>query len=267
MKPWGFKIKLVLADSLYGESGDVIRVLEKFKLEFIVAIRSNHSVLMPPGSRKRYNRWKAYEQELSHRKSETRYMREIIFGKRRCFRYYQISKVNTPDPTGDESWYIMTNLSVELQLIIPQLYSLRNWIEYGFKQVKNELGWADFRLTDFPSIERWWEIIFSVYLLVSIQATYFQFESQQHQKSACEVSSSDQESIYQYSQHPDWELGTTWKSALNNLRLIIQPYIFYHLIQPWLQVFNIPGMKRCFMKLISFMNNFRASPICLPVAS
>ena len=267
LKSWGFKIKLVLADSLYGESGDVIRVLEQLKLEFIVAIRSNHPVLMPPGSRKRYNRWKAYEQQLSHRKSETRYMREIIFGKRRCFRYYQISKVNTPDPTGDESWYIMTNLSVELQLIIPQLYSLRNWIEYGFKQVKNELGWADFRLTDYPSIERWWEIIFSVYLLVSIQATYFQFESQQHQKSACEVSSSDQESIYQYSQHPYWELGTTWKSALNNLRLIIQPYIFYHLIQPWLQVFNIPGMKRCFMKLISFMNNFRASPICLPVAS
>ena len=56
LKAWGFKIKLVLADSLYGESGDVIRCLEKLQLEFIVAIRSNHGVLMPPGSRKRYNR-------------------------------------------------------------------------------------------------------------------------------------------------------------------------------------------------------------------
>jgi len=37
-----------------------------------------------------------------------------------------------------------------------QLYGLRMWIEYGFKQVKNELGWADFRLTDYASIERWW---------------------------------------------------------------------------------------------------------------
>jgi SRSO17 transposase len=44
LKAWGFKIKLVLADSLYGESGDVIRCLEKLELEFIVAIRSNHSV-------------------------------------------------------------------------------------------------------------------------------------------------------------------------------------------------------------------------------
>lgn len=47
-------------------------------------------------------------------------------------------------------------------------------MEYGFKQVNNELGWADFRWTDYDSIERWWEIIVSAYLLVSLQADYFQ---------------------------------------------------------------------------------------------
>ncbi|MCC5602235.1 IS701 family transposase [Nostoc favosum] len=267
LKAWGFKIKLVLADSLYGESGDVIRCLEKLQLEFIVAIRSNHGVLMPPGSRKRYNRWKAYEQKLSDRQTETRYLREIIFGQRRCIRYYQISKVNTPDPTGDESWYVMTNLSIDLSGNVAQLYSLRNWIEYGFKQVKNELGWADFRLTNYESIERWWEIIFSAYLLVSIQATYFQLNPQPQPTSTSELSSSSDDDIYQHSQHPYWESGTTWKSALNNIRLIIQPYVFYCLIRPWLTVFNIPGMKRCFLKLIDFMNDFRASPISFPIAS
>ncbi|MEH2082877.1 MAG: hypothetical protein V7K89_23735 [Nostoc sp.] len=129
-----------MADSLYGESGDVIRVLEKLNLEFIVAIRSNHGVLMPAKSRKRYNRWKAYQQKLSHRQTETRYLREIIFGQPRHLRYYQISKSNLPNPIGDESWYVMTNLSVDFQLNVAQLYSLRNWIKYGFKQVKNELG-------------------------------------------------------------------------------------------------------------------------------
>jgi hypothetical protein len=34
-----------------------------------------------------------------------------------------------------------------------------------------------------------------------------------------------------------WESGTTWKSALNNLRLLIQPFIFWCLLKPWLQVF------------------------------
>ena len=131
LKEWGFKIKLVLADSLYGESRDVISCIEKLQMMFIVAIRSNHGVLMPPGSRKRYNRWKAYQQKLSHRPTETRYLREIIFGKRHRRRYYQISKTNTPDPTGEESWYIMTNLSIDLSPNLAQLYSLRNWIEYG----------------------------------------------------------------------------------------------------------------------------------------
>ncbi|WP_228059170.1 transposase [Nostoc sp. LEGE 06077] len=195
-------------------------------------------------------------------------MREIIFGKRRLTRYYQISKINTPDPTGDESWYIMTNLSNDLSVNVAQLYSLRNWIEYGFKQVKNELGWADFRLTDDESIERWWEIIFSAYLLVSIQATYFQLHAQKNQHLVQSyLPSSIEFNGSEHSQHPNWESGTTWKSALNNLRLIIQPYIFYCLIQPWLIVFNIPGMKRCFLKLIDFMNGFRASPISFPIAS
>lgn len=121
LKAWGFKSRLVLADSLYGESGDVIRCLEKFQLEFIVAIRSMIGVLMPPGSRKRYNQWKAYQQNLSRRQTATRYIREIIFGNRRRFRYYQISKTNTPDPIGDESWYIMTNSSIDLSLNIAQL--------------------------------------------------------------------------------------------------------------------------------------------------
>jgi len=62
--------------------------------------------------------------------------------------------------------FIMTNLPGSIQLQVTQFYSLRTWIEYGFKQVKNELGWTDFRLTDYTSIGRWWEVVFSAYLLV-----------------------------------------------------------------------------------------------------
>jgi hypothetical protein len=70
-----------------------------------------------------------------------------------------------------------------------------------------------------------------------------------------------------FKQHPYWESGINWKSALNNLRLIIQPYIFWHLIEPWLRVFPIPGMKRGFFKLIEIMNDFRAAPVKYAVAS
>ncbi|WP_445246811.1 hypothetical protein [Microcoleus sp. OTE_8_concoct_300] len=64
----------------------------------------------------------------------------------------------------------MTNLEGNIQLVVAQLYSLKNWIEHGFKQIKNELGFADYRLTDYPSLEPWWSIVFSAYLLVSIHA-------------------------------------------------------------------------------------------------
>jgi SRSO17 transposase len=251
LKTWGLRIKLVLADSLYGESGDVIEAIGKQKLKYIVAIRSNHGVWMLPGQRVRYNSWLAYEQKLQRKKTETRYIREIIFGKRRAIRYYQISKKDAPDPSGDESWYIMTNLEGQIQKQVGGLYSLRNWIEYGFKQIKDELGWADFRVTDYASIERWWEIVMSAYLLVSLQANYFQLETLCPFKNESVALSTSQ-----LSHHPLWEEGINWKSALNNLRLIIQPYTFYNLLQPWLEVFKIPKFRRCFFELIEEMNQF-----------
>ena len=262
LKDWGFKIELVLADSLYGEAGNVIGVLTELKLHFIVAIRSNHGVLVGPGQRVRYNSWRAYQQKLSHRQPENRYIREIIFGNRRTIRYYEITKSETQEP-GLDTWFIMTNLPGNIQLVVGNLYSLRNWIEYGFKQVKTELGWADFRLTDYASIERWWELIFSAYLLVSLQASHFKSSAETSPKNGAASTSS----LGEFSQHPWWESGTNWKSALNNLRLMIQPYIFWCLIKPWLEVFPIPGMKRCFFKLIGIMNGSRASPMDYALAS
>lgn len=76
----GFVIERVLADSLYGESGAVIRCLEKLQLPYIVVIRANHGVLIATGQRVRYNRWHAYDQPLSEHPTERRHLREIIFG-------------------------------------------------------------------------------------------------------------------------------------------------------------------------------------------
>jgi len=44
LKAMGFRFSLVLADSLYGESGSgFVNVLYELKLDFAVAIRSNHA--------------------------------------------------------------------------------------------------------------------------------------------------------------------------------------------------------------------------------
>ena len=44
------------------------------------------------------------------------------------------------------TWYLTTNLFAQQAPLayVVRLYGLRNWIEQGYKQMKNELGWADF---------------------------------------------------------------------------------------------------------------------------
>ena len=43
---WGFNIDLVLSDSLDGESSSFISLIEECPWNYVVAIRSNHKVLM-----------------------------------------------------------------------------------------------------------------------------------------------------------------------------------------------------------------------------
>lgn len=83
LQQMGVKFKLVLADSLYGESdSNFISVLNKFELNFVVAIRSNHAVWLPSGQRVRHNQWRKFARVFSDGSTQTRYVREIIFGRR-----------------------------------------------------------------------------------------------------------------------------------------------------------------------------------------
>ena len=86
----GFNIELVLADSLYGESSQFIQKLILYKLAYVVAIRTNHGVWLPASQSVRALKWCKFERTFSHQKSETRYIREIVYGKRRAITYWEI---------------------------------------------------------------------------------------------------------------------------------------------------------------------------------
>ncbi|MGO8948218.1 MAG: transposase, partial [Ktedonobacterales bacterium] len=124
---------------------------------------------MDDRERIRTTRWRTFERVFADGSSQERYLRETIFGRRRPLRYFQI----TTDPVHlppETTWQLMTNLPGKIEQSVGNTFGLRTWIEYGFKQAKDELGWADFRLTDAPSIERWWELVMCAYLFVSLQA-------------------------------------------------------------------------------------------------
>ena len=42
---------------------------------------------------------------------------------------------------------------------VVRLYGLRQWVEQGYKQVKQELGWADFQVRADRAIRRHWALV------------------------------------------------------------------------------------------------------------
>ena len=42
---------------------------------------------------------------------------------------------------------------------VARLYGLRDWVEHGYKQVKRELGWADFMVRADRAIRRHWTLV------------------------------------------------------------------------------------------------------------
>jgi len=247
----GFKFELVLADSLYGESNsNFISVLTQLKLSFVVAIRSNHGVWLPANARVRYNKWRKFDRRFSDGKTEVRSMREIVYGQRGQRRYWQISTDPITLPESS-TWWVMTQVPNITYKQVGNLFGLRTWVEYGLKQSKDELGWADFRLTHYQHIQKWWEIVCSAYLRVSLYS-----EQLNHCQKTQKI----------FAEHELWNEHKGWKNLMNNLRLIVQPLIYFNLMQRWLKVFPIPQLSLGFSRLISLMNRFvNCLPLPLPV--
>ena len=248
----GFNIELVLADNLYGESSQFIRKIAEYNLDYVVSIRCNHGVWLPSGQSVRANKWSSFERTFSNQKSETRYVREIIYGKKRAITYWEIT--TDPETMPENSTrFVMTNLQGNLKKTLGDLYGLRTWVEYGFRQCKQELGWTDYRFTNFKHIERWWEIIFCVYTMISLNSPVFLGLNQSRQIEPKAKENSD----INFSNHPQWNHEHGWKNTLNNLRLIIQPLLLFWLIYPWLSIFPNSHLFRGFNHLIAAMNQFK----------
>ena len=255
---FGFKIELVLADSLYGEASLFIRTLDKYKLPWVLAIRSNHGVLMPSSQRVRANKWAKFERVFSNQTSETRYIREIIYGKRRTRTYWEIT-TNTETMPKNSTSFVMTNIQAtrsQIKKILGNLYGLRTWVEYGFRQCKQELGWTDYRLTNFKDINKWWEIIMSAYLMISLNTQIFlSLNTSDSQDCEAQISTID------FTTHPQWNHHTGWKNVLNNIRLIIQPTFLLWLIFPWLEILPSSCLLRGLHNLIDNLNQFSLLPL------
>ena len=66
---------------------------------------------------------------------------------------------SAPDaPTADGAPFVPADLAE-----IVRLYGLRNWVEQGYKQLKQELGWADFMVRADQAIRHHWHLVFCAF--------------------------------------------------------------------------------------------------------
>ena len=115
-------------------------------------------------------------------------------------------------------------------------------------QAKDELGWADYRLTDAPSIERWWELVMCASLFVSPAGSGLgdrACRSGGARLSCCRPAASGLD--------PRCQLDT----PLNNLRLLFQPFVCTCLLLPWLQLYPLPHLTAGLADLCALMNTYR----------
>jgi hypothetical protein len=97
-------------------------------------------------------------------------------------------------------------------------------------------------MTHYEQIEKWWEMVMSAFLMVSLFADAFH--------DACPITQK------LFAQHPWWSNQSGWKHLLNNLRLIVQPLICFNWLKRWLEVFPIASLQFGFEQLMGQMNQF-----------
>jgi hypothetical protein len=178
----GIPFRLVVADSVYGESADLEAKLFAARIPYIMGLRPSHGTWQvvedpahPPAftpaeaaQRLPTEAWQRTVRADSHGKELVRYIAELALGSS-----YGPDKgarliAATLDPTQlkpESTWYLVTSFplaQVSAEQVY-ELYRLRDWIEHFYKPVKHELGWADYQLRTEQAIVRHWHLVLLAY--------------------------------------------------------------------------------------------------------
>jgi SRSO17 transposase len=185
----GVCFRAVVADCSYGESAAFEEALWAAEMPYVLGLRPSKGTWAPadephsPGEAARALRWHGpddpgdwtpIERTFRDGHTETWWAADLTLGGYGPDRRVRLI-VATTDPAtlpGLSTWYLATNLPrpgspcaadggpepADLTEVL-RLYGLRNWVEQGYKQVKQELGWADFMVRSDRAIRRHWTLI------------------------------------------------------------------------------------------------------------
>jgi SRSO17 transposase len=185
----GFSFRAVVADCLYGEHPAMQTALWEGGIPYVLAVRARRGSWapfvephtpeeaarrLPWGGTRKPGGWTAVSRQFRDGHCETWWaadLSRIGLGWDQPLRLVAV----TTDPTrlpAASTWYLLTNLPhpnaphAATSPIAPadlteitRLYGLRTWVEQGYKQVKQELGWADWQVRTDRAIRRHWTLV------------------------------------------------------------------------------------------------------------
>lgn len=183
-KEAGFACRAVVADCAYSTSDDWYLALRDAELPYVVALKPHRGTWAPadqphtpidaaralagtgpdhPGD------WQPVERHFRDGHTETWWAADARLGGYGPDSPSRLIVATTNPATLPEkaTWYLATNLPhpnaphaatsphppADLPEIV-RLYGLRPWIEQSYKQIKDELGWADFQVRSETAIRR-----------------------------------------------------------------------------------------------------------------
>jgi hypothetical protein len=176
--------RAVVADCFYGDNTGFVEALGRAGVAFVLALKPRKGTWAPadephtpveaarelgfkgPG---RPGPWRRVTRRFRDGHTETWWAADASLGGWGPDRHHRLV-VATTDPERLPkltTWYLLTNLprpaggrAQQAQLAeIVATYGLRNWVEQGYKQVKDELGWADFQVRSDRAIRRHWTLV------------------------------------------------------------------------------------------------------------
>ena len=192
----GIAFRAVVADCFYGDNEGFTMALGRTKVAYVLAVKPRKGAWAPadqvhtPQEAAQQLAWTSPE-EPGDWTAVTRRFRDghveawwaadaalpaAGWGPDRRLRLV----VATTDPARLpklSTWYLVTNLPrpggrrapaavafapADLAEVV-RLYGLRNWVEQGYKQVKHELGWADFQVRSDRAIRRHWQLLWCAF--------------------------------------------------------------------------------------------------------
>jgi hypothetical protein len=181
--------RAVVADCFYGDHLGFVETLETARLPYVLALKPSTGTWAPaedahtPQEAAADLRWESpaapgdwtpVRRRFRDGHEETWWAAEVTLGGRGPDRRQRLV-VATTDPAALpalSTWYLLTNLPrpgspqaatalwgpAALEELV-RLYGLRLWVEQSYKQVKGQLGWADFQVRGDTAIQRHWQLV------------------------------------------------------------------------------------------------------------